>query len=169
MHWPGTLLCAALLLGFGVLLLAQAGPSEEAHRLARSWLVGAQSGYSFDAVAAEKRGKVIGVLKSYNQNQAQVAEAVDRIVTPGMYAKLPALLVRYEDVLVRHLTTRELRSVVRDEDNEARRSAAAKMRQVEADLEQARRVWGRDSCREIFAENRVVLAGLGLGEAVAGC
>lgn len=163
-----------LALGCGALLLAQAGPSEEAHRLARTFLVGARAGTSFDAVAAAKRGKIIASLKPFNGNEAQVAEAVDRIVTPALYAKLPKLLVRCEDVLVRHFTKGELRSLVRDEEDDDvddmnRRNAAAKLRQAQANIGQASAIWGRDSCRGIFAENRAALASLGLDEAVAAC
>ena len=174
MGWRGLVLAVLIVLGGGALLLAQAGPSEEAHRLARTFLVGARAGTSFDAVAAAKRGKIIASLKPFNGNGAQVDEAVDRIVTPALYAKLPKLLVQCEDALVRHLTKGELRSLVRDEgdddvDDMNRRNAAAKLWQVQADIEQAAAIWGRDSCREIFAENRVALASLGLDKAVAAC
>ena len=174
MGWPGMLLAVLVALGGGSLLLAQAGPGEDAHRLARTVLVGARAGISFDAVAAAKRGKIIASLTPINEDEAQVAEAVDRIVTPALYAKLPKLLVQCEDVLVRHLSRGELRSLVRDEEDDDvddmnRRNAAAKLRQVQTDIERVAAIWGRDSCREIFAENRAALARLGLDKAVAAC
>jgi len=167
--WRGLLLAVLLALGCGALVLAQAGPSQDAHRLARSLLFAARFETSFDAVAAAQRSKIIGILEAYNQDEAQVAEAVDRIFMPGVQAKLPELLVRCEDVLVRHFTRKELYSLVREEDDEEGRSADAKLPQVQDDIRQAGRIWGRDSCREIFAENRAALANLGLGKAVAGC
>lgn len=146
-------------------LLAQPAPAaqvDEAHQLADQFLQKIGMDQLMGSVMDGSRQLMVVVLQREGLNEMQAAQVADKYLVPEFKARLPELLGRFRDILAADFTPDELRAVLSDQTNDARRSAAGKVPRMQAEFQTAGQEWGRQVGVDAFAKNRVNLEQLGV-------
>ena len=145
--------------------LAQPAPAtqmDEAHQLADQFLQKVGMDQLMGGVLQGSRQMLVMVLQRQGMTDAQSTEVTDKYLVPEFKARVPELLGRFRDVLAADFTTDELRAVMNNENNDARRNAAAKVPKMQADFQAAGQEWGRQVGVDAFVKNRAELEKLGV-------
>ena len=135
---------------------------DEAHELAHAFLAKINFASTMDTIVVSLRGVMVGAFQQQGIQEAQAGEIADKYMMPEFRARMPELLARFEDVMVQDFTPDELRAMLSGENNDARRSAAAKAGQLPAHFQAVGQAWGSQVGTEVFEKNRDALAKLGV-------
>ena len=108
------------------------------------------------------RPSIVALLVRRGANEQQAGELFDSFMQPAFEKGVPALMTRYEDILVEDFTVPELRSVLDNQQNEARQSAVTKVPKMQAQFQEAGRLWGQRIGRQVEQDNKETFKKLGL-------
>lgn len=156
---PRLLLALAL---FTLPVRAQTPATPEARALATQFMAKMQ----VDQMAPQLIGATrLGVIAMLQQNahvtEAQAGEAFDKYIEPEFKQRIPELIARFTDILVADFTVPELRAIVDNEQNDARRSAAVKAQQLPQQFSQTGQEWGQQVGTDAFTKNKDAFKALG--------
>ena len=111
---------------------------------------------------AGSRQNVITLLQTRGFSADKAAEVFDSFMLPEFKARLPELRDRMADILVADFTVAELQAIVSGEQNDARKSAAAKASQLQGQFTEAGRAWGQQAGIDVYQKNKAAFEKLGI-------
>lgn len=135
---------------------------DEAHALASKFLDRINADSMMQTLLAQSRTVAVQTLVQYGQTEDKAGEIFDTFMLPEFRRRLPELRARFEDILAEDFTVPELRAILNNEQNAARRSAAAKAPQLQSQFADAGRIWGRQVGVDVYEANKETFHKLGL-------
>lgn len=138
--------------------------TEDLRPLAQQFLQKARMDKVIEGMMPAAREMAVAVLERERLQPQQAADLADSVLMPAIRARTPELLTRFENVLVDVFTAAELRAVLNDQSNAARRSAAGKASVLPERFRIEGEAWGQKVGADAMAENAALIRKLGIGE-----
>ncbi|MGI4955640.1 MAG: hypothetical protein ACRYGM_27855 [Janthinobacterium lividum] len=135
---------------------------DERHKLAMVFLDKLQADSLMKQLIQGSRANVIVIFHRIGKTEQQAGEIFDQFMLPEFLARIPELRQQFEDILATDFTETELRSVLENQQNEARQTAIAKAPQMQAEFTKAGQDWGRQVGQDAYTKNKAALQKLGM-------
>ena len=141
-----------------LLLVAQAVQAQpagdEAHHLAGRFLDMIKIDEMMPQLMTAMRPMVLSTLERNGTAEDKAGQIYDQFMLPEFKARIPELRGQFEDILVGDFTVPELQAIVNNEQNDARRSAAAKAGQLQGQFSEAGTKWGQAVGTDVYAKHK---------------
>ena len=133
--------------------LALAQPAANAQAEARVFLNKIDATKMVDGMLVLQRQAMIAKFEQLGMKSATATELTDRYFVPGLRARVPELISRFEGVLMQDFSPAELHAINNNEQNDSRRSAAAKAPTLQQRFRQVGQEWGQRVAQDVARVN----------------